>query len=313
MATYELKSEDIFITTLVDKWMTQREQVETIDEEMNLDSLGKTKLLNAAYVSVNTDVKIGDEVVSIKGPKEKPVNELAVTIRQYLEDNGTDDETFVGLHTTIDRLLSEYKSRVDKYVDDHKKEVPDSDKPSEAQLAEMRETRKKLVDSMNGIRSLLEGTDANWWKDEGDALLVNADGARDKYENLRGAFGTRAPMGERLGAAFTYSVRDTDGQTTTSLTGKNLTDLKNFIKMESVAEMKKLIEEKNPGFIWKTPPDEFSFTFGKFEVHAVKNQDDSPEEDEPIPEGSEGPDIIMDTDDEENNEDAGEVFDDDDE
>jgi hypothetical protein len=311
VATYELKSDDIFITTLVDKWMTQKDQVEQIDEDMNLDSLGKTKLLNAAYVSVNTDVKVGDDVVSIKGPKDKPVNELAVTVRQYLEDHGTDDETFVGLHTTIDRLLSEYKSRVDKYVEDNKKEVSEADKLTEAQIAEKRDARKKLVDSMNGIRSLLEGTDANWWKDEGEALLVNADGARDKYENLRGAFGTRAPMGERLGAAFTYSVRDTEGQTTTALTGKNLTDLKNFIKADSVAELKKLIEEKNPGFIWKTPPDEFSFTFGKFEVHATKNQDDSPEEDEPIPEMGDGPDIIMDVDDDEEN--TGEVFDDDDE
>jgi hypothetical protein len=227
------------------------------------------------------------------------------------------DEDFAGLYETVRRTLKEFDARLDKFVDANITKVDESDKPKPEELEVMRKERKGLVDAMNGIRQLLEGTDANWFKAEGESLLLNADGKADKWENLRGAVGDRGQTGARLGGTFQFTVFFEDSETV--LTDRKLgavqIHLKKFVK--NIGEVWKAIEAANPQFDRKNPPDRFEFTIEGRRIVANKMTDESSEEDDDTSEDINTLTLDVSDDDPEDFEDSGEnvteLFDDDNE
>jgi len=260
---------DPFTRTLVEKWMDQRELVENLDDKMALESFGRTKLLNARFDAVNPDME-----------GKQANNSLAVSIRNALSEDGLSDEDFAGMYETVRRTLKEFDKRLDAFVEANIKKVDESDKPGDAELAEMRKQRKTIVDAMNGIRSLLEGTSPDWFNAEGKRLLVNAEGKEENYVNLRGAIGDRAPTGKRLGGTFQFTVLYNDSETV--LSDRKLSAVQIYLKkyVKNVGELWKIIEAQNPNFDRGNPPDRFEFTVEDRKVVAVKMTDESSEDDE---------------------------------
>lgn len=267
MADVEISTNDPFTLTLVTRWFESRDEVETLDEKMNIESFGRTKLLNTKFEEVNPGMEA-----------KRANNPAANSVRGFLNADGLSDDEFVGLYETIRRVLaSEYSKRIDAYVEKNLPKVDEKDKPNEEALLEYREERKKHVDNMNGIRMLLEGTATDWFKAEGDRLLP-------KFDNLRGAVGGREKTGERLGGTFRFTVIGKDGEETI-LSDPKLSALPAYtpfkkLGIKTVGEVRKAIEEANPGFAWKTPPDRFEFTLAGLKVVAHKLTDESSEADD---------------------------------
>jgi hypothetical protein len=239
MSDVTISTADPFTVTLVEKWMTSKDLVDTIDEKMNVESFGRTKLLNSRYAEANPGLE------DLR--KSKPTSPFAEQLRTILNAEGLSDADFAGRYETFRRTLSEFEARLDQFVKDNVPEVNEADKPKEEELVALREERKKHVDNMNGIRTLLEGTSPDWFKAEGDTLLA-------KQENKRGAVGSRGETGTRLGATFQFSVFSKDGES---------------------ENVRKAIEGSNPDFDWKNPPDRFEFAIAGRKVVANKITDES--------------------------------------
>src|SRR4029077_3609508 len=187
--TYNLNTSDLFIQTLVERWMELNKDVEGIDEKMDVESYGKTKLLNSVFGDV--------------GGLDSDKNILANSVRNFMNSENVDtEEKFVGFYETLRRIIKEWDDRVDKFVKENTKTIPDSEKPSDTEIEDMRKDRKTAVDAMNGIRGLLEGTAPDWFKTEGNDLLPTKI-------NKRGAVGGRDKLGKRLGGKFQFRVNGT--------------------------------------------------------------------------------------------------------
>jgi hypothetical protein len=262
MSDVTISTADPFTVTLVEKWMTSKDLVDTIDEKMNVESFGRTKLLNSRYAEANPGLE------DLR--KSKPTSPFAEQLRTILNAEGLSDADFAGRYETFRRTLSEFEARLDQFVKDNVPEVNEADKPKEEELVALREERKKHVDNMNGIRTLLEGTSPDWFKAEGDTLLA-------KQENKRGAVGSRGETGTRLGATFQFSVFSKDGESENVLSDRKLGAVQEFLKKEvkNVAEVRKAIEGSNPDFDWKNPPDRFEFAIAGRKVVANKITDES--------------------------------------
>lgn len=264
-----LLTQDPFTKILVEQWAKAKDQVDIIDEKMNVESFGKTKLLNARYADANPGLE------DLR--KSKPTNELANSLRGVLTASELTDDEFVGLYETVRRMLPEFDARLDAYVKANVPEVDDTNKPKEEELVAWREERKTHVDNMNGIRTLLEGTNPEWFKAEGDKLIP-------KEENKRGAVGGREKTGTRLGGTFRFTF-DPGGENETILTDPKLSALPAYAPLKkagikTVGDVWKAIEAANPEFDRKSPPDKFSFVLGGFNILATKITDESSEEDD---------------------------------
>ena len=252
---YTLDTSDLFIQTLVEKWMESEKIVESLDEKMDVESFGKTKLLNSAF----TDV----------GSLEVEKNPLAKMITDFFNSEAiTSDAVFVGFFETLRRIQKNYEARKEAFVDANVVTIPDSEKPKPEEIEEWRKERKKVVDAMNGIRDLLKATANLWFESQGDKLLR-------VMENKRGAIGKRGVLGKRLAGKFQFKVNGT------ILSDNKLSAIVNFLKskVESVKEVREAIEAQNPNFDWENPPNNFEFNIAGAHVEAEKLIDDSPDED----------------------------------
>jgi hypothetical protein len=252
--TYELNTNDPFITTLVDKWFASKAVVEAKDAEMKIESLGKTKLLNEVYRTVT-------EAPPEDGETENIATQFAATIREMLdraakvEGEDRPGSFFAGMMEVVKRTLNdkEYDDKLEAFTKAHVIVPADGDKPSDAEMEALRKERKTAVDNMNGIRSLLEGTAPDWFVSEGKSLLLNEKGEEKEYTNLRGAIGARGATGVRL-PEYSYTV---DG---TAITEKKLGAVRDHVnKTLSIGEVRKTITEQNEGFDFKNPPEKFEF------------------------------------------------------
>jgi hypothetical protein len=252
--TYELSTNDPFITTLVDKWFASKAVVEAKDAEMKIESLGKSKLLNEVYNSVVNAPPEDDQTENIAA-------QFAATIREMLDraakvtDEDRPGSFFAGMMEVVKRTLNdkEYDDKLEAFTKEHVVVPKEGDKPSDTEMETLRKERKTAVDNMNGIRSLLEGTAPDWFTTEGKSLLLNEKGEEKEWTNLRGAIGKRGETGVRL-PEYSYTV---DG---TNLTEKKLGAVRDHInKTLSIGDVRKSITDQVEGFDFKNPPEKFEF------------------------------------------------------
>jgi hypothetical protein len=253
--TYNLSTNDLFVQTLVEKWMESEKLVDELDEKMDVESFGKTKLLNSVFNNV--------------GALEDEKNPLAKIIHGFMKSEAVQtDEQFVGFYETIRRILKPYENRVNEFVKNNVTTIPESEKPKPHEIEEMRKERKTAVDAMNGIRGLLEATAKVWFDDQGSTLL-------NVMENKRGAVGKRGTLGPRL-PKYQFKVNGT------ILSDNKLSAIVTFLKskVKDVKEVREAIKAQLPNFDFENPPREFEFNIAGAHVVAEMLVDDSPDEDD---------------------------------
>lgn len=265
MSDIDIRTDDPFTRTLVEKWMVSKDQLEALDEKMNIESYTRTKLLNAAFDDANPNMT-----------GKVPTNPLAVDIRSALATEDLSPEQFAGMYESVRRTLKLFEDRLDKFVEANtpKQDEAKKNTPSTEELLEMRDEYKKHVENMNGIRTLLEGTAPDWFKAEGDSLLP-------KKEAKRGAVGARGETGTRLGGTFQFTVIAPDG-TEHVLSERKLSAVQLFLKkdVKNTKAVRQAIDSANPEFDWKNPPDRFEFNIVGRKVVANKITSDEEPDDE---------------------------------
>lgn len=252
--TYSLNTNNLFIQTLVEKWMESEKVVDELDEKMDVESYGKTKLLNGAFNNV--------------GALDDEKNPLAKFVHEFMKSEAVStDEQFAGFYETIRKIIKPYEVRLNSYVKDNTKTIPDSEKPKPEEIEEMRKERKVAVDAMNGIRGLLEATEKTWFEDTGKDLMR-------VMENKRGAVGKRGELGPRLAGKYQFKVNGT------ILSDNKMSAIVVFLKskVSSVKEVRDAIKAQIPNFDFENPPQEFAFNIAGAHVQAERLVDDSPDE-----------------------------------
>lgn len=244
-----LTTEDLFVTSLVSKWNTNKELIDDLDESLKSESLGKTKLLNAS-------VKAAEEAGEAQ-PVVSAVNEIL----SRLDGN---PEVFVGVLTAIRRALKVHDKTLNDYVEENVVEVPEDQKLDIEAETKAREDRKKAVDSNNAIRGLLEAQSPEWFTSQGDAMLP-------KLDNMRGAPGKRGETGKRIVGTFQWMVEDT------LIQAHQMGAVAKYLNTQ-VKDIRTAIEEQITGFDWENPPASFNFTFKGKPVSAKRIDDDTPDE-----------------------------------
>lgn len=242
-------TEDPFVAALVGKWNLNRDLVESLDEQIDAESLGKTKILNAA---VKTAEGVYEQVVVA-------VNEVLARVK----DN---PEVYVGVLTALRRSLKEHDTFANEYVSANVVEVPTEQKLSTEVEIKLRADRKIAVDSNNAIRGLLEAQQPEWFAAQGDRLLP-------KLENKRGAVGSRGETGKRLVGTYQWRVGDT------LIQQHQMGAVAKFLGTK-VAKLRTAVEGQIAGFDWEKPPATFDFSFAGKGVYAHRIDDDTSPEDE---------------------------------
>jgi len=246
----DLLTEDPFVAALVSKWVANKAAIDALDEQIKSESLGKTKVLNAAVAAA------GDSAT-----------ELVAAVNEVLDRAASTPEVLVGILTALRRGLKVRDEVVSKYVEANVVEVPEDEKLSQDAEALARVERKKAVDSNNAIRGLLEAQQGEWFAAQGDGLVP-------KLDNLKGAFGARGETGKRLAKVYQWKVGDT------LIQQHQMGAVASFLKTK-VAELRKAIEAQIEAFDWENPPANFQFTYGGKVVVAEQVSDDTPDDNEP--------------------------------
>lgn len=257
----DLLTEDIFVSSLVAKWNANKQLIETLDESIKSESLGKTKLLNAA-------VKAAEEANESQG--------VVSAVNEILARLDSNPELFVGVLTAIRRSLKPHDAFLNEYVEKNVVEVPEDQKLDLEAETKARNDRKVAVDSNNAIRGLLETQSPEWFAVQGDTLLP-------KMDNLRGAPGKRGETGKRIVGTYQWAVDDTLIQQ--HQMGALATHLGTQVK-----DIRAAIVAQIEGFDFEKPPLKFGFTFNGKSVTGHRVDDDTPDTDDDITVEVEDPD-----------------------
>ena len=267
---------------LVDQWKPLAERIEAIDEELDQESAGKTKVLNMT-------------IEAVKGVSENiptQATEAVAQLKTYL--SGLDEKTRAGLmysivKTAIDEILpslsnvpelqtgvtyflqktfrsKEINEQLDAYVKPRVEK--DVTPPTPEEVEKLRAERKELVISANLLQQLIERTDEETGK------------SFRKFDQKRGAgvaSNGKGTLGERLKGTFQFSV---DGVGV----GTSLTDVaRRFPGVPVNGEsnsVKSAIREAINDFDFKNPPERFEFTIdGKKIIAVATSSDDSDDAD----------------------------------
>lgn len=239
------EDEELFIAPLLQQHSKAAKAIKAIDEKLAYESAGKTKVLNEA----------------VNGVAENQDLQNFITNARNLIDQFHGAER-IGIIVTLRRLLREedYEKEVNDYVNANVVKV---EKPSDEEIAELREKRKKAVNVAESIKNLIGQTHP-----ERAAQLP-------EFKNLRGAVGKTGARGPRLKKDYNFVV---DGD----IVGTTLGDVKDAVKADSVKTLRGKIEEQNPNFDWDNSPSRFEFSFNDSDgkVHKIvaseKSNNESP-------------------------------------
>lgn len=272
---------------LIAQWKPLAERIELIDEELDQESAGKTKVLNMTI----------EEVKKVAENSDTAISQIVPQFKAFLE--GLDEKTRAGVvyalvKTTVDEMLpslkdvpelqtgvmyflqktfrsKEINEQLAAYVEPRVEK--DVTPPAPEVVDALRAERKELVVNANLIQQLIERTDEE-----------TAKGLR-KFDQKRG-FGTsgtsgKGSLGERLQGTFQFSV---DGIGV----GTSLTDVarrfKDFAVNGEKNSVKAAILSAIPDFDFKSPPDRFEFTIEgkKIIASATSSDSDTPSDDSDV-------------------------------
>lgn len=213
-------------------------QIDSIDEQLNVEGSTKTRVLNAA----------ADNVVDTFGS-------LADQVRSAIDEvHGVDR---IGVIALIRRELSNFDEEVKKYVEDNKTEGPTVSVEEQVRL---REERKNLVGAITAIRDLLS------------RMAPDLVSEVPEYKNLRGAVGGTGTRGPRLKGTWTFAVGGVE------IAGRTLGDVKAAVGASSVADVRTAIQAAHPTFDFDDPPSSFSFEVNGKMVQARTAESDPGDE-----------------------------------